>query len=189
MRAVSLSNSPEAILISGVYGIGKSTMCGQIADLLDEPRVHYAALDLDWLVWAWPGVDEDDHGPASEQMLLENLALVVGNYRRRGNDRFILAGAVMTDREWRAIRDTLAMPARLVWLTASIETIRERLALGPDTGRLDDARQTEAWLAGPLDDPPTPDLEIANDGPLLETAREILAWTGWLERGEGTAAG
>ena len=119
-----------------------------------------------------------DHG---QTLMLEHLALVVGNLRRRGNDRFVLAGAVMHDVEWRAIRDTLAMPVRLVCLTASSEAIRGRLAAEPTTGRLDDAEQTEAWLAAPDQDVPAPDLVIANDGPIVETATAILDWTGWLQ--------
>ena len=168
-------DGPQAILISGVYGVGKSTMATQIADLLEARGVRYAALDLDWLSWAWS--EDDDHG---DRLMLEHLALVVGNLRRRGNDRFVLAGAVMRDVEWRGIRDTMAMPMRLVRLTASPDAIRSRLAAEPTTGRLEDARQTEAWLAAPDGDEPTPDLVIANDGAITATAERILAWTGWL---------
>ncbi len=173
-----MSDGPQAILISGVYGVGKSTMAAQIADLLEARDVRYAALDLDWLSWAWSADDEGDHGDA---LMLEHLALVVGNLRRRGNDRFVLAGAVMRDAEWRAIRDTMAMPIRLVRLTASPDAIRGRLAAEPTTGRLDDLQQTEAWLAAPGDDEPRPDLVIANDGPIVATAAAILSWAGWLE--------
>jgi hypothetical protein len=175
-------SEPEAILITGVYGVGKSTMAAQIADLLEAAGVHYAALDLDWLAWAWSA--DDDHGYA---MLLEHLALVVGNLRRRGNDRYVLAGAILRDVEWRGIRDTMAMPMRLVRLTASPEEIRVRLGTEPTTGRLEDAQQTEAWLAAPGDDEPTPDLVVANDSPIDATAERIVAWTRWLEADDRTA--
>ena len=87
----------------------------------------------------------------------------------------------MRDIEWQAIRDTMAMPIRLVRLTASPEAIRGRLAAEPTTGRVDDAQQTEAWLAAPDPDEPAPDLVIANDGPIVDTATAILDWTGWFE--------
>ena len=141
--------------------------------------VRYAALDLDWLSWAWTEANDDDD--VVDRVMLEHLELLVGNLRRRGNDRFILAGAVMTRAEWHAIEATMAMPVRLVRLTASPATIRRRLAIEPTTGRLDDARQTEAWLADPSDDEPSPDLVIANDGSIVETAEAILAWSGWLD--------
>lgn len=69
----------------------------------------------------------------------------------------------------------------MVRLTASTAEIRRRLANEPTTGRLDDALQTEAWLAEPSGDEPTADIHIANDGPIIETAGAILAWSGWLD--------
>lgn len=103
-----MSTAPQAILVNGVYGVGKSTVIAQMADLLEERRIRYAALDLDWLGWAWS--DGADHDGAEDTLMLEHLELVVGNLRRRGNDRFVLAGAVMTRAEWRAIEATMAMP-------------------------------------------------------------------------------
>jgi hypothetical protein len=64
---------------------------------------------------------------------------------------------------------------------APIEVIRPRPASEPTTGRENDARQTEAWLSAPDDDVPVPDLEVANTGSVIETARAILAWSGWLD--------
>ena len=173
-----MSGSPEALVISGVYGVGKTATTGQIADLLEERGVRYAALDLDWLSWAWT-----DAGPEEpvDHLMLEHLDLLVRNLRRRGNDRFVLAGAVMSVPAWQAIQVTLAMPTRLVRLVAPIELIRPRLANEPTTGRLDDERRTAAWMADPHDDLPIPDLEVANIGSILATAQAILAWSGWLD--------
>ncbi|MET0772415.1 MAG: hypothetical protein ABWZ82_04965 [Candidatus Limnocylindrales bacterium] len=169
--------SPEAIVISGVYGVGKTTTTIQIADLLDARHVRYAALDLDWLSWAW--TPYGGHDVPVDRLMLEHLDLIVRNLRRHGNDRFVLAGAVMTTAAWDAIRATLEMPARLVRLVAPVEVIRPRLANEPTTGRVDDARQMEAWLSAPGGDVPVPDLVIANTGTILETAHAILAWSGW----------
>jgi len=176
-----MPTAPEAIVVSGVYGVGKSIVTAQMADLLEERGVRYAALDLDWLSWAWSDPDDDDE--ALDRLMLEHLELLVGNLRRRGNDRYLLAGAVMTRAEWHAIETTMGMPVRLVRLTAEPTVIRQRLTNEPTTGRLHDARQTEEWLSEPGADEPTADLVIANDGPILDTAEAILAWSGWLEGG------
>ena len=171
-------DAPQALVISGVYGVGKTTTTGQIADLLEERGAHYAALDLDWLSWAWTTDGPDE---PVDRLMLEHLDLLVRNLRRRGNDRFVLAGSVMSVAAWEAIRETLAMPARLVRLVAPIELIRPRLANEPTTGRQEDERRTEAWLARPSDDLPVPDLEVANVGSILATAQAMLAWSGWLD--------
>jgi hypothetical protein len=169
---------PEALVITGVHGVGKTATTGQIADLLDARGVRYAALDLDWLSWAWTSDDKDE---PVDRLMLEHLDLLVRNLLRRGNDRFVLAGAVMATAEWDAIRETLAMPARLVRLLAPVEAIRSRLANEPTTGREDDARRTEAWLASTQDDRPIAHVEVANEGTILEAAEAILNWAGWLD--------
>ncbi len=48
------------ILITGIYGVGKSTLVETIAGELEERRTRYAALDLDWLGWFDPGVPGHD---------------------------------------------------------------------------------------------------------------------------------
>lgn len=173
-----MTGHAEAILITGVYGVGKSTVTGQLADLLEAAGIRYAALDLDWLSWAWV---EDAGDDPVDALMLEHLALLVDNLRRRGNDRFVLAGAVMTTAELAAIRDTLDMPVRVVRLTAPLETVHRRLANEPTTGRDEDRRRTDAWLASDDDAMPAADLVIANTGSIPATAEAVLAWTGWLE--------
>ncbi len=40
-------SDPEAVLITGVYGSGKTSVVEEIADVLERRGVPYAALDLD----------------------------------------------------------------------------------------------------------------------------------------------
>lgn len=90
---------PEAVLITGAFGVGKSSVVVEIAELIERNGLRYAALDLDWLAWGWPGESDDEI--AEFRLMLENLQLVVGNYLRRGNDRFVLAHAVRLPNRWR----------------------------------------------------------------------------------------
>ncbi len=103
----------EAVLVTGVYGVGKSTVVAQMADLLEEREDHYAALDLDWLNWADAGFDSH----ADDRMLLANLASVVGNYRALGIGRFVLAGWFGDAGALDRMRSTMGMPMRVVRLT------------------------------------------------------------------------
>src|SRR6516225_9812751 len=76
--------SDEAVLITGAYGAGKSTVAQEIAYLLEQRRQPYALLDLDFL--GWGGVDFDDDA-AGFSLMLRNLAAVASNYRDAGSTR------------------------------------------------------------------------------------------------------
>ena len=73
--------SNEGVLITGVYGSGKSTVAAEIAYLLEQRRQPYALLDLDFLGW---GVDYSDDDAAGFGLMLRNLAAVISNYRDAG---------------------------------------------------------------------------------------------------------
>ena len=174
---------PQAVLLNGLYGVGKSTVLVEMADRLEAAGVRYAALDLDWLAWAWSddeGMDGADH-PTASPLLLEHLALVVGNLRRRGNDRYALAGSIASAEELARISEVLAMPLRVVLLTAPLDVVRARLGAEPTAGRAADAARTDAWATG--DDGPTrvpADLIVDADRPVDAIAAEILAALGWV---------
>ena len=70
------------MLITGVYGSGKSSVAAEVAYLLEQRHQPYALLDLDYLSWA--GTADSDR---TEEfgLLLQNLADVAGNYRRAGS--------------------------------------------------------------------------------------------------------
>jgi hypothetical protein len=82
------SQSPpgaEGVLITGVYGSGKSSVAAEIAHLLEQRRRPYALLDLDYL--GWGGTDD----VAAYFLMLRNLAAVAGNYREAGVGTFVVA--------------------------------------------------------------------------------------------------
>jgi len=80
-----------AVLITGVYGSGKSSVAQQIAHLLEKRNAPYALLDLDFLGWFDTG---DEGGPTQHSMMLKNLAVLVGNYLAVRVRLFVLAGAI-----------------------------------------------------------------------------------------------
>ena len=71
----------EGVLLTGVYGSGKSSVAEEIAYLLEQRGEPYALLDLDYLSWAGTG---DDDRAAGFGLMLQNLAAVTANYRRAG---------------------------------------------------------------------------------------------------------
>ena len=62
------------MLITGVYGSGKSSVAEEMAAALEERNASYALLDLDFLAWFDTG---EEDGPTEYRMMLTNLAAVV----------------------------------------------------------------------------------------------------------------
>ena len=166
---------PEAVLICGAYGTGKSSVAAEMAELLEARDVPYAAVDLDWLSWAnLP----DAHGEAGHRLMLANLAPMIANFRAAGMTRFVLAGLLSGADELERLRDTLGMRLRVVRLTLPIGEIERRLAPDPTSGRRDDLERAREQVADEIG-AGLEDLAISNDRPIGEVAAEMVHWLGW----------
>ena len=109
----------NGVLITGVYGSGKSSVTAELAYLLEQRHQPYALLDLDYLSWAGTA---DSDGAEEFGLLLQNLADVAANYRRAGICRFVLAYFVRDRAEVQALRQTCQcrLPAfRFRWLKSN----------------------------------------------------------------------
>jgi hypothetical protein len=166
---------PEAVLICGAYGTGKSSVAAEMAELLEAQEVPYAAIDLDWLAWA---NIPDGHGEAGERLMLANLAPMMGNFRAAGMTRFVLAGLLTSADELLRLADALDMPLHVVRLTLPIEEIERRLAPDPTSGRRDDLERAREQVAAAVGTG-LEDLAVANDRPIRQVAAEIVDWLGW----------
>jgi hypothetical protein len=172
------SGSPsgaEGVLITGVYGSGKSSVAVEIAYLLQERRRPHALLDLDFLGWGWADFsdDADEH-----ELTLINLAAVVANYREAGIGLFVLAYFIADHDVLCRVREAAGVPLRVVRLTVQLPTIRQRLAADVTSGRQDDLREAEAQLAA-SEGAGFEDVAVANDRPIGVVAAEIMSWLGW----------
>jgi hypothetical protein len=122
----------EGVLVTGVYGTGKTSVCEELAELLESAGAAYCAIDLDWLTWfGIAGLDS----AAVRRVELANIATVVNNYVEAGVKRFVLAGAVRSNVELAAMRAVMPFPLKAVRLTLSIEEIERRLAVAVTVGR------------------------------------------------------
>ena len=164
----------EALLLSGVFGVGKSSVAEEIADILEGRAELYAAIDLDWLSWSnAPGADHDETA-----ILVRNLVAVVATYREAGVQRFVLAYSVADAATLRVIRAALAMPVRVVRLVVPVQMIEERLRGSPNRGRADDLGRAREWLANGKGDG-LEDCEVGNAGSVRDTAARVLVAIGW----------
>ena len=166
----------EGVLITGVYGSGKSSVAAEIAYLLEQRRQPYALLDLDFL--GWGTVTFNEHEPGSP-LMLRNLASVASNYRDAGIGTFVLAWFVRDHGALRGVREAAGVPLRVVRLSVPLSDIERRLAVDVTTERQDDLREAAASIAAGEGEG-VEDVVVANDRPVLVVARQVMTWLGWL---------
>lgn len=166
----------EAVLLTGVYGSGKSSVAEEIAYLLEQQGQPYALLDLDYLSWAVTGAGDR---AAEFGLMLQNLAAVADNYRQAGIKLFVLAYFVRSPGEVRGVRRVLGLPLRVARLTVALPDIEQRLAGDVTSGRRDDLREAAASIAT-AEGAGVEDVTITNDRPIGIVARDVMTFLGWL---------
>ena len=165
----------EGVLLTGVYGSGKSSVAEEIAYLLEQQGEPYALLDLDYLSWAGTGTSDR----ASEfGLMVQNLAAVAANYRQVGIRLFVLAYFARSPGEVRQVRNALGLPLRVARLTVRLPDIEQRLASDVTTGRRDDLRAAAASIAA-AEGTGVEDVVISNDRPIGVVARDVMTFLGW----------
>jgi len=161
----------DGVLITGVFGSGKSSVAAEITYLLEQRAQPYALLDLDYLGWV------GDH-ELGYRMMLRNLAAVAPNYREAGIETYVLAYFVSDRAARRSIAQALGVPLRVVRLVLPMPDIEQRLASDVTSGRRDDLRDATGSVAAG-EGVGVEDIVISNDRPVATVAREVMSWLGW----------
>jgi adenylylsulfate kinase len=160
--------SPDGVLITGVYGSGKSSVAAEISYLLEHRRQPHALLDLDYL--GWGGSNFDDHA-AGLGLMLRNLAAVASNYREAGVGIFIVAYFIRN-------HEATGVSLRVVRMSVPLPDIEQRLAADMTSGRRDDLREAASSIAAG-EGVGVEDVTVANDRPVGLVAQEVMTWLGW----------
>ena len=171
------------MLLSGVYGTGKSTTAVELVDRLDAAGVPAAAIDLDWLNWFGAPIDWDEH--EDPRIGNANLAAMRANYLEVGVRSFVLAGTVRSEAQLAGIRAALGMPLAVVRLDVPLEVIRARLAGDPNASRADDLEVATRDLAGGAAAAMPADWVVDGNRPTAEVTDEVLRLLGWIVRDAG----
>lgn len=171
------SGNPSAagVVISGLYGSGKSTLVEEMATLLEDAATPYGALDLDWLWWfGIPGTQRNE----ALLVLFDNLTSIADTYLDAGVTRFLMAWSLRDPSDLAAVRAALGFPVKVVELTVPFPLIEARLNTAITSGRAADLREARRWSQEGLG-MGLGDLQVPNDRPIREVAMEILSWLGW----------
>ena len=173
--------SDPVLLITGSLGSGKTTVLGEITDILTEIRVPHAIVDQDALSQFFPRPAGD---PFGSDMMFENLSAIWPNFHAAGADRLVLAGILQKRDTLERYRSVLGVPGITVCrLTASVETMQARLAVREPGRALDWHLNRSVELDAILEQAAVGDFSVRNDGrPIGEVAEEVLQKAGWPHR-------
>jgi RimJ/RimL family protein N-acetyltransferase len=172
--ATPSGTGPEALLISGLFGTGKSSVAVEVAEILERRDLPFAVIDLDWLCWGFAGRQDG----AEHRMMLANLVPVLANYLDAGVRYVVLARSLRSGAEADGLRRLLRMPLRVVGLTVPFEEIERRLGSDVTAARAEDLRDARAWIAAG-EGTGFEDHVVTNDRPLRTVAEEIVGLVGW----------
>lgn len=164
------------MLVTGVYGAGKSTVVADMGALLESRGERYGVLDVDWLGWFDAGA-----GPqVNERVTLSNVRAVCAAYLAVGVRRLALAWTVGDLAQVEATRRAVGVPMAVVRLEVDSTVVQSRLANDPTQERReDDQRVALEWLregrgVG------LEDLLLPGTLPVRQISEAICSWLGWL---------
>ena len=173
----------RALLLTGVAGVGKSTVAEAAGGVLTAAGCVTAVVDTDMLAQFGPPPESTPAGGRFyDELKCANLAALWANFKAAGA-RFVVVAAVidsLTLRE-RYTESLAGCEVRLIRLTADDDTVRSRLRQR-DTGpkleqhlrALNEHRRIPTTIG-------VEDFTVTNDRAAVEVATEILVRAGWAD--------
>jgi hypothetical protein len=162
----------RSLLVTGGLGTGKSTVAVEIGFVLEDAGLPNAVIDVDWLGWTGPDVDD------YTELLRDNLTAVTARMRRSGIRWFVLA--------W-----SISGPADLAWIADAVPD-HDLTTVALDVDRETAVRRVSDRGAGATTEHDLAQIEeraggadfvrrrVDNgDRPVRATALDVLQAAGW----------
>lgn len=177
MGGVTRSTVVPLLLISGTVGVGKTSVGGEISEILTARSVPHAFVDLDALANSWPV-----QGRFNEGLAFRNLASVWANFRAAGAERLVVASVVESRDDLRRYEEAVpGAEVTLCRLLASQGAREARLRAREVGSGLAWHLNRTAELEHILQEAALEDFCVVNEGrPLEAVALEVLQKAGWL---------
>ncbi|MBL7255378.1 GNAT family N-acetyltransferase [Paractinoplanes lichenicola] len=168
----------RALVLSGMAGVGKSTVAAAVGRAMTEAGQATAVVDTDQL--AQFGPPPINRFAGYDELKCANLAAVWANFKAAGAQFLVVAAVIETAAVRQRYLASLAdCEVRVVGLVADVGTVRDRLRRR-DTGskleRLLDSLDRQGLA--PIDTA-VADFTVTNDRPPAAIADEILQRAGW----------
>ena len=129
-------------LVTGTVGIGKSATGYAVAERAASQGRSAAFLDVDELSRLWPASVGD---PFNNDLILRNLASLVGNYAAAGAKLLVLAWVVQSTDGLRRLEEAVGTSVVAVRLCAPASTVEARLRQRLRSMHTQDQPTSTAW--------------------------------------------
>lgn len=167
------------LIITGTMGAGKTTVLGEVSDLLALRDITHAAIDLDALGLAYlPSTASND------SVMYRNLQSICKNYASVGVTRFLMARAIEDRAELELCRSAVSASNTVVCrLAADIETMQQRVKMRESGVSQREYVARVANLNLTLDAAQLEDFIVTNEGrSVTEVAQEMLVKAEWISQ-------
>jgi len=171
----------NVIVVTGSMGSGKTTMIGELSDLLATRGIAHAAIDIDAFGHAYDPTATLNLAAVAYR----NVAAAVGNYVACGVTRFVLAGAIETSSELAQLHEAVGTSEVVICrLRAPVAVMQERIRLREPGMWQQQYVDRVAILDAALNRAGLEHFVVANDGSraITDVAEEILQRAGWLQQ-------
>jgi len=115
----------KLLIISGPVGVGKTSVAGELSNILVQDNVPHAFVDLDALTYTYPRSEND---PFGNQLALENLKAIWQNSHKRGAQNLIVPRVIESNNQATKIAEAVGITEPILCrLSASDKTLIERV--------------------------------------------------------------